>query len=67
MLIEDNIQQHSRDLRLRVLHLLSFVLCEVEDDNVRPVSPLREGEQLSVLVDGQRGQMLPPGKQLSGH
>ena len=42
-------------------HLLPFVLGEVEDDNVRPVSSLREGEQLPVLVDGQRSQVLPPG------
>ena len=41
-------------------HLLSLVLCEVEDDDVRAVPPLREGEQPPVLVDGERGQVLPP-------
>ena len=42
------------------VHLLPLVLGEVEDDDVRAVSPLREGEQPPVLVDGERGQVLPP-------
>ena len=42
-------------------HLLPLVLGEVEDDDVRAVPPLREGQQLPALVHAQRGEVLPPG------